>query len=114
MIASRMTTEKLHHGDITAVIDLALPDDAGPRLLGEARGYCMSLIERLEFVHQYPVVSRGEDGEEFDEESPWHELARGAADKMRRAQSRLSEIDRALCALGYEPEQCSYGQPLLH
>jgi hypothetical protein len=59
-------------------------------------------------------VSDGEDGEEIEDPCPWHELAYNAADKMRRAQARLIEIDRALRAFGYDPEQCGFGRPVPH
>jgi hypothetical protein len=110
-----LTLNGLHHGDDLAVIDLTLPADATPLLLGEARDFCLSLIERLEFAAQHRGPSgRDNDGEERDPLSAWEALAEGAEEKMRRARQRLNDINRALRGLGYEPEQCGYGQPAPH
>jgi hypothetical protein len=36
------------------------------------------------------------------------------SEKMRQARTRLEEIDDALSALGYNPDDCGWDKPPLH
>jgi hypothetical protein len=97
-----MTFKRLCDDELR-VIELALPTAASPQLLGEARGWCLSLIERLESLKGFTLIDGVPD-----------KMLEDMPEKMRCAQARLVEIDAALSALGYNPDKCGWDRPPLH
>jgi hypothetical protein len=107
--APKTMTLRSFGADVLAVIDLDLPADATPQLLGDARDWCLTLIELLE---QYRGVWVDFDPAPDDEIVL--RLVERYPDKVRRARERLEEIDRALRAYGFNPEECGFGKPPPH